>query len=112
VPARDPPCGTSRFREICEHLRSKCPPPRGIRIRFRRLAREHLKGDHGETTQRGRTISVAVADNLTEVETIDTLIHEYAHAMTWRPFHALMHDHDAMWGVAFAQIYTAYHGTR
>ena len=36
-------------------------------------------------------------------ETIDTVCHEYAHALTW--FDLPLHDHSALWGVAYAMCY-------
>lgn len=110
--AHEPPCSARRFRSICDELRATCPTPRGMRVKFRRLSEAKLGGLMGNTTQRGRTIVVDVCANLTETETEDTVLHEYAHVLSWRPFHAIMSDHDAMWGVAFAQVYRAYHGTR
>lgn len=111
MPAHDPPCSAKRFRAICDEIRALCPTPRGMRVKFRRVSPTKLDL-LGNTTQRGRTVSIEISSNLTETETEDTVLHEYAHVLSWRPFHAITSDHDAHWGIAFSDVYRAYHGTR
>ena len=40
----------------------------------------------------------------------ETLIHEAAHVLDWRPYTAWSMDHGPTWGVLYAQIYRQYHG--
>lgn len=44
---------------------------------------------------------------LTHNEVIDTLIHEWAHAMAWTPAHPSVTDHAPEWGLAYSKCYQA-----
>jgi hypothetical protein len=48
----------------------------------------------------------------TQQETEETLIHEWAHMMDWRPYHPLTGDHAATWGVWYAAVFSAYCGVK
>lgn len=43
-------------------------------------------------------------------ETVDTVCHEYAHALTW--FDLPQDDHGALWGVAYAMCFCAAWGVK
>lgn len=51
---------------------------------------------------------INIGDDLTDIETDDALVHEWAHMMTWAPYHPLSQDHDEVWGVWYARILRAY----
>lgn len=112
MPAHEKPCSAERFRELVEEVRSVYPPPRGTRIVFRRLSSRQMDGLFGVTTQKSRTFKIEIRSDLTFQETEDCVLHEYAHVLTWRPYHPITSDHDAAWGVAFAELYRAYNGAR
>jgi hypothetical protein len=110
VPANDKACTSAAFRTICEEVRATCPPPKGTSVVFRRVPSKRIDGMFGNTTLKGRRFLIEVRSDLTQQETEDTTLHEYAHVMSWRPYHPVTSDHDATWGVAFAQVYRAYNG--
>lgn len=39
---------------------------------------------------------------------IDTLIHEWAHVLSWFSAEALLEDHSGEWGLAYAKIYRTF----
>ena len=39
---------------------------------------------------------------------IDTLLHEWAHCMTWMGTEADIEDHGAEWGIAYAKLYRTF----
>jgi hypothetical protein len=110
MPAGEKRCTSDTFRAMCDELRATCPPPKGLQVEFRRVPPKRIDGCFGNTTFKGRRFLVEVRSDLTQQETEDTVIHEYAHVMSWRPYHPITSDHDAIWGVAFAQVYRAYNG--
>lgn len=112
MPAREAPCKAEKFRTMVDEIRAVCPPPRGCRVVFRRVPSKRIDGLFGQTTIKGRRFLIEIRSDLTEQETEDTAIHEYAHVMSWRPYHPVTSDHDAAWGVAFADVYRSYHGAR
>ena len=40
----------------------------------------------------------------------DSLIHEYAHVLSWFPDHMNLEDHGPEWGVAYSKCYQAFYG--
>ena len=106
-------CTDEEFREIVMRLRHTCPPPAGCAVVCTRKRRE-IDGleNLAETEKTRRTFTITVSDELTETETIDAMIHEWAHVMSWRPYHPVDGDHDPVWGISFAVVYRQYHGTK
>lgn len=99
-------CKQSEFKEMVAQLRERVPVPRGYTVTFARVPRSRISGCCGETVKDGKTFTIGIADDLTLLEVKDTLVHEYAHVLSWRPYqHG---DHDAGWGVAFAEVYSRY----
>ena len=99
------------FRRYVATLREECSVD-NAEITVVRRANVYL-GHHkafgytcvGETRDEGkiRILSIVIDMHATEAETQDTLIHEWAHAMTGDLLHS-----DA-WGVAYAKCYRAFH---
>lgn len=44
---------------------------------------------------------------VTRQELLDSLAHEWAHALSWTHAVSTLEDHDAAWGVAYARCYQA-----
>lgn len=64
----------------------------------------------GECTCEGRRrkFVIRIDKSLSIESTYDTLIHEYAHAMTWDEFESLDSEHFDNWGIAYAKVYRVY----
>lgn len=89
-----------------------CPPPEGHEFRIVRVPQEDLGDKDGDCGKHGRVFTVRVSRDLTVGETVETLIHEVAHAYDWRPYSALGSDHGATWGVWYARVYGHFHHVR
>lgn len=104
---------TDRAR-IAAELRHVCPPPFGWRVIVRGA---DMSGDCGGTRrfEKSRTFVITVANDLDPGRLTDTLIHEWAHVMSWdqqQDFHPLGGIHDAIWGVWYARVYAAFNNEK
>jgi len=99
-----------QFAAIVEHLRKVAPPARGTSVKVRRG--RCVETQRGHTTKKGRQFHVLIDSRLGYAATEETMIHEWAHVRSWRPHHPLSGDHDAVWGVCYAEVYCLYHGVK
>lgn len=51
---------------------------------------------------------IQISDALDYDAAWNTLMHEWAHAIAWSDSHPNTKDHDPLWGVAFAKVYSAW----
>ena len=68
---------------------------------------------HGWCCRKGKKFIIRINRNLKEDLVIETLIHEYAHAISWNHLNDDMDSEDLMWhgpawGVAYSQVYQVY----
>lgn len=101
-------------KRIAAELRHVCPPPIGWRVIVRGA---DALADCGGTRryEKSKTFVITVANDIEPGRLEDTLIHEWAHVMSWEPqhdFHPLGGPHDAVWGVWYARVYSAFNHTR
>ncbi len=66
----------------------------------------------GTCAKDGRRFTITVRTESTQQETEETLIHEWAHMMDWRPYHPLSGDHGPTWGVWYAAVFSSYCGVK
>jgi len=95
----------ARWREAVEALRTLCPV-RGYEVRVYRC--RIGDGCDGYVKEVGkRRLAVRVSRTLDEPFALEVLVHEWAHAMTWRLEHDRAPSHSAYWGLAYADAYRA-----
>lgn len=87
-------------------LRASYPTPYPVVVRYNQVIADDLLG---ETYRRERKLFIRVSRSCTRREAIETLLHEWAHAVTW-PNDRLMRcgkdpDHSDEWGLAWTRIY-------
>lgn len=92
-------------------LKKKCPPAYPITVRRAKIT-EKLDGDCSLHKKR---FYIRINKDLREALAIETLLHEWAHAIAWNHLHDSMDwtefeekVHDASWGVAYSQVYRVY----
>jgi len=100
------------YQELLRMLKKKCPAAFSVCVRRVKLS-HRLEGRCWKT---GKKFYIQIDKNLDEHKAMDVLIHEWAHARAWNhrldtatddeAFNKLAHD--AAWGVAYAEIYSAY----
>jgi hypothetical protein len=99
------------YRELLHMLKKQCPAAFPVSVR-----RVKLSKLEGRCWKQGKQFQIQIDRNLDEHKAMDVLIHEWAHARAWNHrLDAAVDDaefnklaHDAAWGVAYAEIYSAY----
>ena len=96
-----------KYYKAVRKLRKECPTLYPVRVRRTTIGRP-LYGDCG-FHKSNETFSIRILKTLDEINAIETLIHEWAHAMTWFALAAIASegDHNSEWGVAYARCYRA-----
>jgi hypothetical protein len=99
------------YQSVLKMLKADCPAAYPVSVR-----RVKLSQFEGRCWKQGKQFHVQIDRRLDENRAIDVLIHEWAHARAWNhrldaadtdeAFNKLAHD--AAWGVAYAEIYSAY----
>jgi hypothetical protein len=105
-------CTDAEFRHMVDHLRAVCPPPKGCSVEAHRVPQAKLGDCAGTCAKEGRRFTINIRHESTQQETEETLIHEWAHMMDWRPYHPLSGDHGPTWGVWYASVFSSYCGVK
>lgn len=110
-------CTLSEWREITTKLRACCPPPEGYDWRFlwcKALSNGACVGEcERKEPRKGRhrgTYYIRAAKGLSYQETLDTLMHEMAHAYDWGPHHGWAEEHSDTFWIWLGRIYRRWYG--
>ncbi|MEE8384488.1 MAG: hypothetical protein V3S01_01040 [Dehalococcoidia bacterium] len=101
-----PKSSRDRLRQIHRWLKAGFKTGLQTKLQFRKLTWK----EQGSCEQKGRVLVITInTATPTRWQGIDTLIHEYAHAMSWK--HVNVENerdlkHDEAWGVEYARLYT------
>jgi len=100
------------YRKLLQLLKKQFPAAFPVSVRRQKIA----SSVQGRCYKEGKKFYVQIDKNLGEHAAMDVLVHEWAHARAWNhrldtattdeDFNKL--SHDAAWGVAYAEIYSAY----
>jgi hypothetical protein len=68
---------------------------------------------YGTCLRRGKLFEIRINSSINEDMAIESLIHEYAHALSWSHLNDKMEEeelswHGPAWGVAYSQVYQVY----
>ena len=98
--------GREDLRRIESWLRRCFPTPYPVRVMVRRLPGGEA-GARGVTVRNGRRLWIILHERMNWDLSVDTLLHEYAHAAEWRheAVEARRPDHDDAWALAYGRIY-------
>jgi hypothetical protein len=98
------------YYQVLRILRKHLPTAFPVQVR-----RTPLKGDDGDCTKHKSHFVIRIRKNLNQQQSIDTLVHEWAHARAWSHLDDGMENdefikssHDARWGVAYSECYRVY----
>lgn len=101
----------SSYRQLVSILKKKCPPAYPVKVRRTKITSQ-LDGD---CALHKKQFTIRISNELSESSAIDTLLHEWAHAIAWNHLHDSMdwgtfeeRIHDASWGVAYSEVYRVY----
>jgi len=94
-----------RIRQIYRWLAFSYPTPYPTQLKLVRGKKR--RSDQGWCFLRRRVLVIHVDHKYPLYSCIDTLIHEYAHAMAWShaSLDAYEFDHNDAWGLAYAKAY-------
>lgn len=112
--------GWDAFKEVVAILRERCPAAKPVVIRTSSLPAATL----GECIRRRERFVVRLNKNLDEPLAVETLCHEWAHALAWNfSIDRLARDpdvdrelleaaaHDEAWGCSYSRVWRAYLAT-
>lgn len=100
-----------QFNQVVRLLRREFPLTRPLRITGKCLEKQKLCGCCLAYLNPDGTINrfvIEVDTNLSTLTAIDTLIHEYAHALDQDQNGVAVEAHRASWGVCYAQLWRFY----
>lgn len=97
-----------RVMQISRWLAAEFPCAYPVYVRIGRIPGDKLSGF---CIRRGKKFYISLDDRPPKHFLIETLFHEWAHALTWK--HANLEkrrltSHDEEWGIAFARIFRRY----
>jgi len=94
-----------RVRQIYRWLDDKFPTPYPTKLKLVRGIKP--RSDQGYVVLRGRKLVIHIDIKYPLHACIDTLLHEFSHASSWRhvSMDAYVPDHSDEWGVCFARVY-------
>lgn len=85
------------YKRLIKLLKEQCPLPLPVQVR-RVVTPNSLDGDCQKKEDHFR---IRIDRTLPEHEAIETILHEWAHALIWE--HSQMHTNE--WGKAYSRVY-------
>lgn len=98
-----------KFRRVLRWLRKEHPPH--LPVRLRQVDRPDMAKCDGHTwlDKDAGVFRIEINRRRWYGTRLDTLIHEWAHALTWFGAETEIEDHGAEWGIAYARLYRTLH---
>lgn len=110
----DRPCTLTEWRRIKERAYSILPGDLAKRVKFLRVSDHTLGGDQEHVKDlANKRYEVLINNRANEVLTEELVIHAIAHIradMYKNLTDTRRGKHDAVWGILYAETYTAFHG--
>ncbi len=106
-----PPSTKDRARQILAWLVAVYPVAYPVTLRFVKSGTGYEDGFGADCQRVGRRFVIRVTPGMPWYDTIEMVMHEYAHAMTW-PHSRVEHhapDHSDEWALAFGRLYRHFH---
>lgn len=95
------------YRETLAMLRVNLPCAYPVSVRRMRKMPEDIEGDATFSRKGKWRFAIRISAKLTWSAAIDTLLHEWAHALSWTASHQKFKDHGPEWGLAMSRCYQA-----
>lgn len=94
-----------RIRQIYSWLKFVYPTPYPTKLKLTRGKKR--RSDQGYVMLKGRNLVIYIDTKYPLHACIDTMLHEYAHAVAWKhaSMDAYISAHSDEWGLAYAKIY-------
>ena len=94
-----------RWHQVANWLRHEFPAPHPVDLRVENLTLPRKPIEYGEAGKVGRRFLVRLDPRQTWLNGLDTLLHEWAHVLSWQ---AQLHHGDE-WALAYGRLYRAWH---
>lgn len=98
------------YKNLVSVLKKKCPVAYPVSVR-----RVKMVDRDGDCSLHKKKFYIRISKELCELSAIDTLLHEWAHALAWNHLHDALdweefeqRSHDASWGVAYSEVYRVF----
>jgi hypothetical protein len=91
-----------RLKQMEAWLNARFPPPRPVKVRVECI-KDNPYGECYESDD-GKYIMIRLNKNINRADKLDTLLHEWGHALVSPNI-----DHGPAWGKAYAKVYGAWH---
>ena len=94
------------FKRCVSKLRKHAPPFFPVTVRRGRPLTPKALAECGlERVGGGWRFVIVIRKEARHQEAIDSLLHEWAHALSWSEGHPTLTDHDETWGVCYSKVY-------
>jgi hypothetical protein len=85
------------YKTVVKLLKKECPPKLPVRVRRVKTPKE----EDGSCRKKEDHFLIKIDNTLSEHEAVETLIHEWAHALVWD----ITQEHTNEWGKAYSRVY-------
>ena len=106
-----PKAKRDRVHQVTNWLRSAHPAPYPADVRVIRIPQEDAINTLGDCVLYRRKFMIRISPAANWVNMIDTLLHEWAHALAWpRSSEAHRHpDHSDEWALSYGRLFRSFH---
>ena len=94
-----------RCKQILNWIMDVWPPPGPVILRFEKVKSE---GPGADCAKVKKHFVIRLDPRLSWYSSVETLMHEYAHVLTW-PLTYSYPDHSDEWALAFGRMYRKFH---
>jgi hypothetical protein len=100
-----------KIKQVLRVLRKHCPVSRTVRVFYKNLSRSRMCGcciAYVNTKGSITRFVIEIDSSLSKLTAIDTLLHEWAHALDQDLHGVAIEPHRDSWGECFAKVWRAY----
>jgi hypothetical protein len=101
----------ARVKQVYAWLADSFPTPYPTKLSLIDSKDKDSKKLCGWVELTNRKLVISLNTSFPRYVILDTLLHEMGHCVSWshRSMYNFITDHSAQWGIAYAQIYRAFH---
>lgn len=101
---------TKDLKAVAKRLRKAFPTDTPVKVRMDIPAGHADFGSCNLIEEGERHFLIRIQKSLPYWTMVETMIHEWAHIVDWRPDFPFRCDHGPSWGVCYAEVYCEYYG--
>lgn len=100
-----------KFKKLVKLLLAKCPPTQPIQVTTRNMTKQQLCGScltYVDKKGKIRRFVLEINSDMSQLTAIDTLLHEWAHALDQSLNGLSREPHRNSWGECYAKVWRIY----